>query len=106
LEYYRDRGYVRAQVGEPEITVLNDSPDKKTRWVELKIPVNEGKRYRVNTFDVAGNTVVKTDAIRPLFKLKTGDYYSMKEIRKGFEKAREIYGAAGYMEFTGYPDFK
>ena len=25
---------------------------------------------------------------------------------KGFQKAQEIYGAGGYMEFSGYPDFK
>src|SRR5262249_40134177 len=41
-----------------------------------------------------------------LFKLKNGDYYSNKLVRKGFQKAQEIYGAGGYMEFTGYPDFK
>ena len=31
MEYYRDHGYIRAQVGEPEVKVLNDSKDKKTR---------------------------------------------------------------------------
>src|SRR6185295_3005382 len=25
---------------------------------------------------------------------------------KGLEKAREVYGAGGYFEFTGYPDYK
>src|SRR5262249_24297555 len=35
-----------------------------------------------------------------------GDLYSQKLVRKGFQKAQEIYGAGGYMEFTGYPDFK
>ncbi|MGC4080702.1 MAG: POTRA domain-containing protein [Vicinamibacterales bacterium] len=33
LDYYRNRGYIRAQVGEPEIRVLGDSDDKKTRWI-------------------------------------------------------------------------
>ena len=106
MEYYRDRGYIRAQVGEPEIRVLRDSPDKKTRWVELRIPVNEGSRYRVNTFNVAGNTVVRSEAVAPLFNLAKGEYYSQKQVRKGFQKAQEIYGALGYMEFTGYPDYK
>ncbi len=106
MEYYRDRGYIRAQVGDPEIHVLGDSEDKKTRWIELRIPVNEGSRYRVNSFAVAGNTVVKSDALIPLFKLKKGEYYSQKQVRKGFQKAQEIYGAGGYMEFTGYPDYK
>jgi outer membrane protein insertion porin family len=106
MEYYRDRGYIRAQVGDPEIRVLGDSSDKKTRWIELRIPVSEGSRYKVNSFDVAGNTVVKSEALKPLFKLKPGEYYSQKQVRKGFQKAQEIYGAGGYMEFTGYPDYK
>ncbi len=38
--------------------------------------------------------------------MELGDYYNQKEIRKGFQKAQEIYGAGGYMEFTGYPDMK
>ena len=106
LEFYRENGYVRAQVGEPDIRVVSDSKDKKTRWIELHVPVTEGKRYRVNSFEVVGNKVVRTDALTPLFKLRTGDYYNMKLVRKGFEKAREIYGSAGYMEFSGFPDFK
>ncbi|MDR1989893.1 MAG: outer membrane protein assembly factor BamA, partial [Acidobacteriaceae bacterium] len=106
LEYYRDNGYVRAQLGEPEVVTLSDSEDLRTRWVELRIPVTEGNRYRVNSFNVAGNKVVRTDALVPLFKVQKGDYYNQKDIRKGFEKAREIYGSGGYMEFTGYPDYK
>jgi outer membrane protein insertion porin family len=104
MQWYLDRGYIQAQVGVPEIKVLEDSPDRKSRFVELRIPVNEGNRYRVGTFDIAGNTAVKTEALKPLFKVKPGDYYSQSDIRKGFEKARELYGAGGYMEFTGYPD--
>jgi outer membrane protein insertion porin family len=106
MDYYRDHGYIRAQVGDPEVKVLGDSDDKKTRWIELRIPVTEGERYKVKSFEVAGNTVVKSEALKPLFKLKPGEYYSQKQVRKGFQKAQEIYGAGGYMEFTGYPDYK
>jgi outer membrane protein insertion porin family len=106
LEHYRNQGYIRAQVGDPEVRTLRDSGDKKTRWIELRIPVTEGSRYRVKGFEVAGNKVVKTDALTPLFKVKTGEYYNWKDIRKGFQKAQEIYGAGGYMDFTGYPEYK
>ena len=44
--------------------------------------------------------------LKPYFKLKPGEYYSEKQVRKGLEKAREIYGSGGYFEFTGYPDLK
>ena len=106
MQWYLDRGYINAQVGAPDIKVLGDSTDKKTRFVQLNIPVTEGNRYRVGNFDFAGNTVVKSEALQPFFKVKSGNYYSQKDIRKGFEKAREAYGSLGYMEFTGYPDYK
>ena len=104
--YYRDHGYLRANVGVPELKEVADSTDKKTRWVELKVPITEGPRYKVGSFDVAGNTVVKTDFLKPLFKMQPGEYYGEKRIRKGLEKAREIYGTGGYYEFTGFPDYK
>ncbi|HZS10628.1 MAG TPA: POTRA domain-containing protein, partial [Nitrospirales bacterium] len=105
-QYYRDHGYLKARVGEPEIKFIEDSKDKKTRWIELRIPVTEGQRYKVGDFAVAGNTVVKSEFLKPLFKLEKGEYYSEKKIRKGLEKAQEIYGTGGYMEFTGYPEYK
>jgi outer membrane protein insertion porin family len=106
VEYYRDRGYMTARVGAPELMVVRDSPDKKTRFVSLRIPVVEGNRYKVGEFGFDGNTVVKSDALRPMFKVEQGTYFSEKTIRKGLEKAREAYGAGGYYEFTGYPDYK
>jgi outer membrane protein insertion porin family len=106
VEFYQNRGYIKANVGAPEAKVVGESKDKKTRWIELRIPVTEGPRYKVGTFDVSGNTVVTTDALKPLFKLKEGDYYSLDNVRKGLDKAREGYGAGGYFEFTGFPDYK
>jgi outer membrane protein insertion porin family len=105
-EYYRDEGYIEARIGNPELKVMEDSTDGKIRWVQLVVPVTEGRRYRVGEVSIAGNEVVKGEALTPLFKLKPGDYYEEKKVRKGFEKAREVYGAGGFFEFTGYPDLK
>jgi outer membrane protein insertion porin family len=104
--FYRDKGYISARVGQPEIRILQDEKDGKTRNVELKVPVTEGDRYRVGSLDFEGNKVVKTEGLRPLFKLKEGDFYSEKLVRKGMEVSRELYGSVGYWEFTGYPDLK
>ena len=104
--YYRNEGYVQAQVGQPELRVLENAKDGKTRWVELRIPVTEGQRYRVGSFTIDGNTVVRSEALAPLFKVTVGDWYNEKDVRDGLIKAREIYGAGGYMEFTGFPDIK
>jgi len=104
VAYYRDRGYIEARVGQPELKILEDSQDSKTRYVELKIPVTEGQQYRIGKIDFDGNKIVDAKALRPLFKIEEGDIYSEKLIRKGFEKAKEVYGTGGYMDFTGYPD--
>ncbi len=105
-QYYRDHGYARAVIGAPDLKIEGDSEDKKIRYVTLRIPVTEGERYKVNSFSFAGNSVVKTEFLQPLFKVKKGDFFSEKPIRKGVEKARDVYGAGGYMEFTGFPEYK
>ena len=105
-EYYRNKGYLQARVGAPEIKTLEDSNDKETRWVQLRIPVTEGSRYRVGEVKFNGNNVVKSEFLRPLLKLEPGDWYSEKAVTKWHEKAREVYGTGGYMEFTFFPNFE
>jgi outer membrane protein insertion porin family len=104
VAYYRDRGYIEARVGQPELKIIEDSKDAKTRFVELRIPITEGERYRIGKLEFEGNKIVEAKALRPLFKVAEGDVYSEKKIKKGFDKAKEVYGSGGYMEFTGFPD--
>jgi outer membrane protein insertion porin family len=106
VEYYRNEGYIEARVGQPEIKTLEDSADKETRWIQLRIPITEGPRYRVGEVSFDGNTVVKSEMLRPLYKAKSGDWYSEKRVRDFFMKAREVYGGGGYFEFTGFPDLQ
>ena len=100
------KGTSRRRSASPSSRCSQTARDGKTRWVQLRIPVTEGQRYRVGSFAIDGNTVVKSEALLPLFKVKVGDWYNEKDVRDGLVKAREIYGAGGYMEFTGFPDIK
>jgi len=103
-QFYRDNGYVTASVGAPQLAIVRESKDHLTRWAALTIPVTEGARYRVGDFAIEGNSTVKTDRLRSLFTITSNGYYNEQGVRKGLEKAREAYGAAGYYEFTAYPD--
>ena len=78
VSFYRDRGYLAARVGQPSLRTLEDSPDGKTRWVALDIPVTEGGRYRVGALTVEGSTSVPADYLLSLFKTRKGDLYSEK----------------------------
>jgi outer membrane protein insertion porin family len=106
IEYYRDNGYIAAQVGQPDLRVLEDDEDGKTRWVQLRVPVTEGDRYKIGEFSFEGNEVVKDEALKGLFQFAPGEFYSEKKIKKSLDKAREVYGAGGYYEFVAFPDLK
>jgi outer membrane protein insertion porin family len=105
-DYYRDRGYVTARVGRPELRRLDDSSDGATRWVQLRIPITEGEQYKIGDVAFEGNQIVGAEALASVFDLKSGEWYRQSGVRKGLEEAREIYGAAGHMEFTGFPDLR
>ena len=105
-DFYRDEGYIMAQVGQPQMKTLEDSADGKTRWIQLMVPITEGKKYAVGDFKFEGNKVVNSEALRPLFKIEAGETYSQKKVKKGLEKAQEVYGSGGYFEFTAYPDLQ
>ena len=103
-DYYQNNGYVRANVGAQQIERLRDTDDGKVREVRLRIPVDEGDKYRIGKVEIAGNKAIKTEFLRSVFDVKEGDYYNKKKFVKGYEKAKEGYGAFGYMEFTMQPE--
>jgi outer membrane protein insertion porin family len=105
-QYLQNEGYARARVGQPELVTLRDSEDGKERWVRIRIPVTEGPRYRVGEMELRGNYVVTSEALRALFDIEEGEWYSLKKIQQGFQKARDVYGGGGYIEFTGFPEFR
>ena len=103
-QYLQNQGYARARVGQPELITIRE--DAESRWVRVRIPVEEGPRYRVGEVAIAGNTVVNTPALRTLFDIEPGDWYNLKKVQEGFRKAQDIYGGGGYIEFTAFPQFR
>jgi outer membrane protein insertion porin family len=99
-DFYLDRGYVTATIGEPRIEYADGKGGKKpTKKVTLVIPVTEGHQYRVGEVKIEGLTVLKEEGVLPIFKLEKGDVYSEARIKKGYDKLREIYGALGYFQW-------
>ena len=106
VDFYQREGYARARIGQPEIKVLRESKDGGTRWVELRIPVTEGPRYRMGELTFEGNKVLTAAQVRPIYKLKAGEWYSRKKLYDGFRTTQQVYGQGGYMEWTPAPMFK
>ena len=107
VAFYREEGYIDAQVGQPDLEYLDVAPDGESRGLRLRIPIEEGERYRVGEVSFDGNDVVNSTGMSQIFsELEPGDYYNEGYIRQAFESARELYGALGYYEMTLFPDLQ
>ena len=105
IDFYYEHGYMQARIGLQQIDVLGDSSDGKTRYIRLRLPVDEGDRYRFGTLKISGNAAVRRTYIQSVFdKMKPGDWVDWKIVMKGIDKLQETYGAGGYFHFGGKPE--
>ncbi len=107
-EVYLNNGFVDVSFGPAEMEyadgysrfLLWKSPK---RWLDLNIPIAEGKQYRVGNIDVDGAEVFPAEFIKGFFGLTPGEVYDESKVTKGLETLRELYGSRGFVQFTGFP---
>ncbi len=93
-QFYKDHGFLRVVIGDPEIKV-----DKKKGRIYIRIPIEEGARYKVKSVDVKtgkGDPYTREELLKVL-RLKPGMYYSAKRMRKDVMTLTDLYGAKGYV---------
>ena len=89
IDFYRENGYAQAQVG-----TAADRDDHglartaRRAEIRLRIPVDEGTRYTIGKFEITGNTTLKPDALRALFKIKEGDVLQPQEDPQGHREGQ------------------
>ena len=104
---YLEKGYIDARVGQAETVYLEETPDGTTRGMRLRIPVDEGQRFRIGDVRFDGNKVVNDFGMSQVFgALEPGEYYSQTEVIEAIEATRELYGSLGYTELTVFPDLQ
>jgi outer membrane protein insertion porin family len=99
-EFYGNEGYARAQIGQPQVEVVRTSPDAGRRWIRLRVPIDEGQKYTVGKFELTGDKTLNLDAVRRLFEITEGETFSNEKIRKGLERAKDVYGSYGFWEWS------
>jgi outer membrane protein insertion porin family len=111
--YYQTKGYFKALVADPK-TQIHDTSGIRWYWpfksspgksVDIRLPVEEGARYRLKEITFSGNKAVTNIAgLRSLFKIKDGEIFDTEAVRKGLEGLRKAYAALGYINFTPVPN--
>jgi outer membrane protein insertion porin family len=108
---YRDRGYFRAAVGEPQTHIRNEGGlslftfrPRKGKRIDIRMPIEEGARYRLSAINFSGNKAVQnTKALRAQFATKDGEWFNATVFGKGLDNLRKAYGTLGYINFVAIP---
>jgi outer membrane protein insertion porin family len=108
---YRDRGYIRASVGDPKTNLRSETGlslftfrPKKGKRIDITLPIDEGERYRLSGITFSGNkAVTNVKALRAQFSQKDGEWFNATEFGKGLQNLQKAYGTLGYINFVGIP---
>jgi outer membrane protein insertion porin family len=107
----QDRGYFRAAVGDPTTHIRSEGGlsfftfrPRTGKRIDIRMPVDEGERYRLGGITFTGNThVPNVKALRAQFPTKDGEFFNATAVGKGLENLRKAYGSLGYINFTAVP---
>ena len=103
--FYREKGYLQANVGQPNLKHLRDSSDGKTRFMTLEIPVTEGRATASPSSTSRATTKCRRTCFSRFSRSRPATTTTRSASADGFEKIREIYGAGGHFEMVPVPDF-
>jgi outer membrane protein insertion porin family len=88
---YMDQGYIRVQVGEPEVNVTDEG-------ITVAVNISEGPQYHVGTIDVLGDETMDRDSLIGLVEQKTGDVFSRSKLTADVDRLRSFYGDRGFYD--------
>jgi outer membrane protein assembly factor BamA len=72
--------------------------------VTIEAEIVEGPRYKLAEIDFVGNHAFPAERLRREFPMKKGDVFRRGVVASGLDSLRELYGTAGYLDFTPVPE--
>lgn len=96
LSIYRQHGYLKAVLGDPQPTVVqNDAHDT---LVDVMVPVDPGHQYRLAGIQISGNQDFPDATLRAAFHVQDGEVANVIELEKDLATIHQICGTRGYMD--------
>ena len=96
--FYRNNGYIKARVGEPDIEFGEEG-------IYITIKIAEGPRFKVGEVDIIGDFVVAKEDIIEKIKIKDEEYFNSAVMRKDVLAITDIYFDEGYAYVKVLPSF-
>ncbi len=94
---YVSRGFLRAQIGPPQVQLVPGANDPKESAVDLNIPINPGAAYSWKGISWQGNVALPSSSLDTAVLLKPGDIADGMKIEALWQKIEAEYGRHGYL---------
>ena len=88
--FYHNHGYIKARVGEPEISY------EKDLGLKIKITISEGSQYSIGKVSLEGDLIKGFDELYQVLKIPQEEFYSREIVRSDILSLSEIYSDEGY----------
>lgn len=96
LPVYREHGYLKAVLGDPEPTVVKTGVHDTL--VDVIVPVRPGRQYKLARIEMVGNNDFSGATLQNAFHIHAGDVANAVELNKDLEAIHQILGTRGYMD--------
>lgn len=93
-ERYMNEGYLQVDVGEPDVRVVED--DGGDEELVVRVPVEEGRQFRVGSVDVQGDTSIDLAALRERVNLQSGEVFNRSHLTEDVEDLERFYTDRGF----------
>ncbi len=117
--YMWSKGYFQARVGEPEVIglgykrtgppIIGSLPlpliTSKDDTLLIKVPITEGKVFRVGELKVEGNSIFSELQILSYIGLRKGEIVDGKRLQNAiYEDLKKVYGGQGFVQYNAEPN--
>lgn len=100
-KYQEDKGYLVDKLNEwgyRDALITSDSvvPVEGTRFVDVYLTVDHGKKYYLRNIDWLGNAVFDTESLARTLNMKPGDVYDLSKLKKRLNEDEDAVGSQYY----------
>ena len=101
-DQFQQHGYFKAELPNPEVRIVEINPQREV--IDLILEVNNGDKYQLGDISFEDGLAFPVDQLRHQFAIGDGDIFDISRMRVGLESLRKLYGAEGYINFSGVPN--
>jgi len=110
LPVYYERGYLKAQFGEPRTKVVkqpateNEDGPRNQTLVDVMFAVTPGQQYKLKSLDWSGNREFSTEALQKMVRAEPGLPANTIRLGDNLKDIKKLYGSRGFITATIKPE--